>query len=67
MSRAISHRPSEHMIVRPFVLARRVLLLLGFLALGLAVVFVALRPRKEKAMVVEPSFAELDLDVDLAA
>jgi EmrB/QacA subfamily drug resistance transporter len=38
-----------------------------FLALGLAVVFVALRPRAGKANAVEPSFGELDLDVDLAA
>jgi protein-disulfide isomerase len=36
MSRAISDRPLEPMIVRPFVLARRVLFSLGFLALGLA-------------------------------
>ena len=56
MSRAISHRPSEHMIVRPFVLARRVLLLLGFLALGLAAAAAAPAPERsvDMAKVLQP-------------
>ena len=56
MSRAISHHPSEHMIVRPFVLARRVLLLLGFLALGLAAAAAAPAPERsvDMAKVLQP-------------
>jgi protein-disulfide isomerase len=50
MSRAISHRPSEHMIVRPFVLSRRVVLLLGFLALGLAAAAAAPAPERSVDM-----------------
>ena len=57
MSRAISHRPSEHMIVRPFVLARRVLLLFGFLALGLAAAAAAPAPERsvDMAKVLSPA------------
>ncbi len=56
MSRAISYRPLEHMIVRPFVLARRVLLLLGFFALGLAAATAAPAPERsvDMAKVLQP-------------